>query len=171
MYTSENPAERPGPSDVADPRVAFIYQEALRGLLQQQDAVESLRNRAGTLIFAASFASSLLGSRALDDGLSSWDWLALVLLVGIGALTVVVLWPYYELSFRFKPDELFKRYVDSDATKGMTEMYRDLALRIEADFRSNGRTVRRMRVAFECALVMLLANILAWLFSIANVFG
>jgi hypothetical protein len=48
-----------------DPRIAFIYQEALRGLLQQQSAVESLHNRAATLVFAASFASSLLGSRAL----------------------------------------------------------------------------------------------------------
>jgi hypothetical protein len=74
-----------------DPRVALVYQEALRGLLQQQAAVESLHNRAGTLIFAASFASSLLGGRALTDGLGAWDWLAVVLLFGIGALTVVLL--------------------------------------------------------------------------------
>ena len=152
----------------ADPRLAFVYQEALRGLLQQQSAVESLRNRAGTLIFAASFASSLLGSRALTDGLGSWDWLALVLLVGIGALTVVVLWPYYDMTFRFRPDELLARYVDADVTGTMDHLYRDLALQIEVDFRSNGRTVRRMRVAFEYALVMLLINILAWLTSIAS---
>jgi len=42
-------------------RPALVYQEALRGLLQQQAAVESLHARAATLIFAASFASSLLG--------------------------------------------------------------------------------------------------------------
>jgi len=47
-----------------DPRVAFVYQEALRRLLQQQSAAESLHNRAATLVFAASFASSLRGSRA-----------------------------------------------------------------------------------------------------------
>ena len=41
-----------------DPRIAFVYQEGLRGLLQQQSAVESLHNRAATLVFAASFASS-----------------------------------------------------------------------------------------------------------------
>ena len=46
-----------------DVRASFVYQEALRGLLQQQAAVESLHGRAATLIFAASFASSLLGSR------------------------------------------------------------------------------------------------------------
>lgn len=50
-----------------DVRAAFVYQEALRGLLQQQAAVESLHARAATLIFAASFASSLLGARALTE--------------------------------------------------------------------------------------------------------
>src|SRR5881396_1740102 len=51
-------------ADADDPRLAFVYQEALRGLLQQQAAVESLHNRAATLVFAASFASSLLGGRS-----------------------------------------------------------------------------------------------------------
>jgi len=40
-----------------DPRLALVYQEALRGLLQQQAAVESLHNRAATLVFASSFAA------------------------------------------------------------------------------------------------------------------
>jgi hypothetical protein len=44
-----------------DPRLALVYQESLRGLQQQQAAVESLHNRAATLSFASSFASSLLG--------------------------------------------------------------------------------------------------------------
>jgi hypothetical protein len=54
-----------------DPRAAFVYQEALRGLLRQQAAVQSLQTRAATLIFAASFASSLLGSQALADGVGA----------------------------------------------------------------------------------------------------
>jgi hypothetical protein len=92
-----------------DSRSAFVYQEALHGLLQQQAAIESLHARAGTLIFAASFASSLLGSQALDDGVGGWDWIALGLLVAIGALAVVLLWPYYNLSFRFDPEDLIAR--------------------------------------------------------------
>ena len=151
-----------------DPRVAFVYQESLRGLLQQQAAVESLHNRAGTLIFAASFASSLLGGRALTDGVSGWDWAAIGLLVGIGALTVVVLWPYYNLSFRFDAKDLLDTYVDNDQPASMTQMHRDLALRIKQDWRRNGLLVRRMREAFQLALVLLLCNILAWLISIAS---
>jgi hypothetical protein len=101
-------ATRIEPED--DPRLAFVYQEALRGLLQQQAAVESLHNRAGTLVFAASFASSLLGSRALTDGLGVWDWLAVVLLLAIGVLTVILLWPYYDLTFRFDAQDLLDTY-------------------------------------------------------------
>jgi hypothetical protein len=47
-------------------------------------------------------------------------------------------------------------------------MHRDLALRIKADWHRNGRVVRRLREAFQLALVLLLVNILAWLFSIAG---
>ena len=151
-----------------DPRVAFVYQEALRGLMQQQAAVESLHNRAATLVFAASFAGSLLGSRALADGVAAWDWIAIVLLLLIGALTVVLLWPYYDLAFRFDPEDLLARYVDTDQPASMQDMHRMLALRIKADFANNGRIVRRLRETFQVALVLLLAEIMAWTFSIAG---
>jgi hypothetical protein len=94
-----------------EPRFAFVYQEALRGLQQQQAAGESLHNRAGTLIFAASFASSLLGSRALTSGVAFWNWITIGLLLAIGALAVVILWSYYGLSFRADAGELLEHYV------------------------------------------------------------
>ncbi|HZC70587.1 MAG TPA: hypothetical protein VE442_07835 [Jatrophihabitans sp.] len=150
------------------PRIAFVYQEALRGLVQQQAAVESLHNRAATLVFAASFAGSLLGSRALADGVGAWDWVAIVLLLLIGALTVVLLWPYYDLSFRFDPEDLLARYVDADQPASMQDMHRALALRIKADFGRNGHIVRRLRETFQVALVLLLGEIMAWMFSIAG---
>jgi hypothetical protein len=154
-------------STTEDPRVAFVYQEALRGLVGQQAAVESLHNRAATLVFAASFAGSLLGSRALGDGVGAWDWTAIVLLLLIGALTVVLLWPYYDLAFRFDPEDLLTRYVDADDAGSMTDMQRALALRIKADFARNGRIVKRLRETFQVALVLLLGEIMAWMFSIA----
>jgi hypothetical protein len=154
-----------------DPRLAFVYQEALRGLLQQQAAVESLHNRAATLVFAASFASSLLGGRALADGLGFWDWTGVVLLLAIGVLTVFLLWPYYNLSFRFDAAELLADYVDSANPQTMSEMYRVLALRITDDWHRNGKIVRRLREAFQLALILLVLEILVWLFSIAELFG
>ncbi|WP_245437085.1 hypothetical protein [Mesorhizobium helmanticense] len=76
-----------------DPRLAFIYQEAVRGLTQQQNLVENMSTRAGSLIFATAFANSLLGGAALANGLGLWDWIAVALLFGIGGLIVFMLWP------------------------------------------------------------------------------
>jgi hypothetical protein len=151
-----------------DVRASFVYQEALRGLLQQQAAVESLHGRAATLIFAASFASSLLGSRALADGAGGWDWIALGLLVAIGGLAVFLLWPYYDLTFRFDPEDLIARYVDVAVPVPIATMHRELALQIKADWQRNGRIVRRLREALQVALILLLLEIVAWLFSIAD---
>jgi uncharacterized MAPEG superfamily protein len=155
-----------------DPRLAFVYQEALRGLLQQQAAVESIRNRAATLVFAASFVTSLLGGRALADGLNgAWEWLGVVVLFSIGALTCVLLWPYYRMSFRFDAQDLLEGYVDRTPPATLSEMHRSLALHIRSDWQSNGRLIRRMREAFQVALVLLLLDILVWLFAVAAVSG
>lgn len=156
------------PTTEEESRAAFVYQEALRGLLQQQAAVESLHARAATLIFAASFASSLLGARALEDGVGVWDWIALGLLVAIGCLAVFLLWPYYNLTFRFYPEVLLARYVDVAEPPPMAVMHRELALQIKADWQANGRIVRRLREALQVALILLIAEIAAWLFSIAG---
>jgi hypothetical protein len=152
-------------------RSAFVYQEALRGLQVQQTGLQSLQARAATLIFATSFASSLLGSQALGDGLGTWDWIALALLFAIGALAVVVLWPYYNLTFRFDPEDLLTRYVDVADPMPMPAIHRELALQIKSEGRQNGRIVRRLREALQVALILLLLEIAAWMFSIAGVGG
>lgn len=151
-----------------DPRLAFVYNEALRGLVQQQALVENLSNRAGSLIFATAFASSLLGGRALSDGLGMWDWVALALLFGIGALVVFMLWPYHQYRFRFDPEELLRQYVDDDAGVTMSDMHRTLALRAETDRADNWRIIQRLRLALQFALIFLLLEILAWFLAIAG---
>jgi len=154
-----------------DARAGFVYQEALRGLLQQQAAVQSLEARAATLIFAASFASSLLGARALTDGVGAWDWVGLTLLTAIGALAAVLLWPYYNLSFRFDPGDLLARYVDIAEPMAMSTIHRELTLQIQSDWEQNGRIVRRLREALQLGLILLLCEIVAWLASIAGASG
>jgi hypothetical protein len=41
-------------------------------------------------------------------------------------------------------------------------------LRIKADWHRNGRIVRRLREALQIALILLVIEIVAWLFSIAE---
>ena len=162
-----------GPNDGSsrddDPRLAFVYQEAVRGLVHQQNIVDSLNNRAGNLIFATAFVTSLLGTRALADGVGFWDWVALVLLFLIGILTVFMLWPYYNYTFRFDPEELLDRYVDGDVAVSIGGMHRTLAMRIKADMLANWRIIQPIRVALQMSLVLLLLEIAAWLLSIGKI--
>jgi hypothetical protein len=51
----------------------------------------------------------------------------------------------------------------------MPAMHRALALRIKADMAGNWRIIQRLRVALQIALILLLLDILAWLFAIAGV--
>jgi hypothetical protein len=151
-----------------DPRLAFIYQEAVRGLVQQQQLVESFNTRAGNLIFATAFATSLLGGQALSDGLGVWDWIGVALLLSIGALLCLMLWPYYNYTFRFDPEELMQRYVDSPAAVSLSSMHRTLALTIKADMIGNWRIIGRIRLALQVSLVLLLLEIIAWILSIGR---
>jgi hypothetical protein len=139
--------------------------------LQQQGAIQSLQARAATLIFAASFASSLLGSQALADGLGAWDWVALGLLLAIGGLAVLLLWPYYNLTFRFDPEDLLARDVDVDESPPMETIHKELVLQIKADWKGNGRIVRRLRETLQLGLILLLLEIVAWFVSIAEAGG
>jgi hypothetical protein len=161
----------PGAGDVSvssgdDKRLAFVYQEAVRGLQHQQYVVESLNNRGGNLIFATAFATSLLGTRALSDGVGFLDWIAVCLLFLVGALIVFMLWPYYNFTFRFDPEQLLESFVDRDEPATMSEMHRVLALRIKTDMANNWRIIQRIRVALQLSLIVLLLEILAWLVSI-----
>ena len=161
--------EQRGDGEDSDPRLAFIYQEAVRGLSHQQGVVESLNSRAGNLIFATAFATSLLGARALADGLGIWDWVAVALLVAVGALVVFMLWPYYNFTFRFDPEQLLEEFVDGDSGATMSAMHRALAVRIKRDMMNNWRVIQRIRVALQLGLVLLLLEIAAWLLAVAQV--
>lgn len=155
--------------DDVDRRLEFIYREAVRGLDHQQGVVESMSTRAGNLIFATAFANSLLGGAAISNGLGRWDWIAVTLLFCIGGLVVFMLWPWYQYTFRFDPEELQQQYVDVDQLQSMSTMHRALALRIKSDMANNWRIIQRLRMALQIALVLLLFNILAWLFAVASV--
>jgi hypothetical protein len=76
--------------------------------------------------------------------------------------------PYYNLTFRFDPEDLIARYIGVAEPTPMAVIHRELALQIKADWRQNGRIVRRLREALQIALILLIADIVAWLFSITE---
>jgi hypothetical protein len=161
--------ETDGTSEDCAARLALIFQESVRGLTHQQGVVESINTRAGNLIFATAFATSLLGGRALADGISGWDWVALSLLLAIGVLVVFVLWPHHSYVFRFDPLELLRIYGADSGRETIHSMHRGLSMRIHEDLNSNWRMIVRLRAALQLALVLFVLNILAWLFAVGRV--
>lgn len=149
-----------------DPRLILIYQEAVRGLAQQAELVEGLSNRAGSLIFATAFASSLLGGSALANGLGTWEWVALGLLLLIGVLIAALLWPYYNYTFRLDPIELIQEFGRGEAK--LDDMYRRLALRLEGYRAANWRIIQRLRLGLEVALALFVLEIAAWMVAIGS---
>jgi hypothetical protein len=149
-----------------DPRLSFVYAEAVRGLTQQQTLVEGMNMRAGSLIFATAFVNSLLGNRALSDGLGAFDWLAMAMLFTIGGLVVCMVWPYDQYKFRFAPSTLLNQYAEGKAPVGLPAMHRALALRIEADMAENWTIIQRLRMTLQIALILLLLNIATWMLAI-----
>jgi hypothetical protein len=126
--------------------------------------IESVRARAGTLVFATALVTSLLGGQALADGLDAWDWPGLVLLLVIGVLAVVIVWPYRSAGFRSDVDDLVHRFVDADLQ--IDEMHRQLAYRMQEDRLQNIPMVHRMRLAFGIGLACLVLEILAWMIAL-----
>ena len=47
-------------------------------------------------------------------------------------------------------------------------MHRALAIRIKEDMAANWRTIQRLRVGLQLALVLFVLNILAWLFAVVQ---
>jgi hypothetical protein len=74
----------------------LAYQEAIRGISEQREALGSLRTRAGILLTASSIVTSFLGSLALRRGeVSLAGWFAMgFFIISMGtALWVLLPWP------------------------------------------------------------------------------
>jgi hypothetical protein len=60
----------------------------------QQDAIDSLRTRAGLLFSAAAITTSFLGAQALNGGGPGLTvWLAMAGFVGLALVSLAILWP------------------------------------------------------------------------------
>jgi hypothetical protein len=83
------------PVGTADKDILYkvAYDEAVRALSEQQNVIDSLRNRAGILLSAAAITTSFLGAQALDGGDSGPAvWLAMSGFVSVALASLAILW-------------------------------------------------------------------------------
>jgi hypothetical protein len=154
---------------MADTTQASAYQEALRGVVQQQDVLKDIRGRASTLLGVASISTSFLGGLALQEhkphGLG---WLAVGAFVLIGGLTLLMLLPQQGWVFRFSAKRLIGDYVEAKPPADLPDMQRDLALHLENHYIANDKRLGRLFWLFRLASTILVVEIVTWLLVLSR---
>ena len=147
----------------------LAYEEAVRGLSQQQSTLDNFRTRAGILLSAAAIATSFLGGQALaDHELAFWSWLAVLLFACVGGSALFILWPRKDWEFVAGPRRLIATYVETDEPLPLVEIHRDLALHMENSYDENERRLQWLIIALRWGSLVLAAEVIAWVIAIAT---
>jgi hypothetical protein len=142
----------------------LVHSEAVRASSRQQDALESLRTRAGVVLSGAAIASSLFGSQAVAGGrLSLFGWAAVASFVGLGLALLVILWPRPEWQDTATPSRIIEGAIEGPDPLSLRLILRDLALHMEAVYGENDILYDRLARYFRAAAVLLNVEVLAWI--------
>jgi hypothetical protein len=150
---------------MADTTQGVAFQEALRGVTQQQAVLNDIRARASTVLGAASISTSFLGGLALDNkqGPQGWSWLPVIAFAAVGLLTIYVLLPKAGWTFRFSAKALIRDYVEAEPPAELAEMQRDLALHLENHYERNELRLNRLFWLLRIASALLVGEVVLWL--------
>jgi hypothetical protein len=145
---------------------ALVYDLALRALDQQERELGELRARTNTIIAAAALIASFLGAAAIraHGGLSVWSVVALAVLVLNGALSLVVLWPR-RLGFVFDVRETYAEL--HPLLDDVAEARLRVAYGARDRYEFNKRTIDRLELAFQAAVLTLGLQTMLWTLALA----
>ena len=144
------------------------YDASLRAVDDQASVLDGLRSRAGTVLAAAALVSSFLGGQALrvSQHLSIWSLTttAIAAFVVSAVLTLVVLWPF-KFRFNLSAEAILDAVEDHEARaqSSVGELHRALAIQLELNYVANRRRIGLLLLAFEAAIVSLVAEVALWL--------
>jgi hypothetical protein len=146
----------------------IAYDEAVRGLSQQQSMIDSLRTRAGLLLSAAAITTSFLGAQALNDGGPSVaTWLALASFVSLSVAALAILWPH-SLEFTANPVNVIENYIETEEPLSVAEIHRDLSLHMHGSYAENLAGQKQLAFRFRLAGVLLTAEVVLWIIDLAS---
>jgi hypothetical protein len=144
----------------------LAFEEARRGLEDQERAVGELRARAGALIAAAAITTSFFGTQAIgDDDPSAWAWHAIGAFVLVAMTVLAVLWPRRDWEFDLSPAQFVATYLEpaNDPPLDMPVIHRDLALHMGTSARRNRVQLRVPMIIFRAGAILLTLEVLAWI--------
>jgi hypothetical protein len=143
----------------------LAYQEARRGLDDQERVVSEMRARAGALIAAAAITTSFFGAQAIGDvGVSAAAWLAILCFIGVGFCVLAVLWPRRDWEFDLNPQRFIATYLEPEEREPLELwlIHRDLALHMGASADKNRRQLRVLMIAFRAGAILIILEVIGW---------
>jgi hypothetical protein len=144
------------------------YDEAVRALSEQQEAIDSFRTRAGLLLSAAAITTSFLGAQALNGGDSNiTGWLAMTGFVGVAVASLAILWPR-EWEFTANPRDVIQTYIEAEEPAPIEELHRDLSLHMHDSYLQNRGGLEQLAVFFQFASGLLTIEVVLWIIAIAS---
>lgn len=146
----------------------LAYEESLRQLEVQREAVDGLRTRSGTLLAAAALVTTFLGGQALarSGDISSYAWSGIGLFVAACVCSILVLFPW-NFSWGEKTNSLVSEYVDDDEMTGK-QMLRDLALKHRTSRENNEGRLTVLQWLVRAGGIALAFEVVAWLIEIGT---
>lgn len=156
--------------DVADRELGvaeYAYREAVRAITGQQAVLAEIRSRAGLVASTAAVATAFLAGLAKPRGDHALDGvlaivLALGLFVGIGGLTLAILWPR-AFKFTVRAKTLLEEPGWSDLSDG--EIRKHLATYLDDYYDTNQSTLDDMFWWLRGAIAMSGLQVLAWVYA------
>lgn len=143
----------------------LAFSEARRALEDQERVVNELRTRAGVLIAAAAMSTSFFGGAAIADRtLGVTGWIGVLSFVLLGGTVVSVLWPRQDWTFTVDAEDFIAEYLeplDADPLD-LVGIHRDLALHMARSHKDNREQLRRLLAALRAGVLLLVAEVLAW---------
>jgi hypothetical protein len=144
----------------------LAYEVSLRALQRQEEVVEELRSRTGTLLAASSLSASFLGARALDQSGAAWPGIIALSSFALSVVSAVyILLPRRRLILSLRGSEILTP--DLGGT-GLAETHRRLTYWIEAFLDRNESAVERLFLLFRIAASSSLAGVILWSVQIAS---
>jgi hypothetical protein len=154
-----------------DQRKRLAYEESVRALTLQSSVLDDLRSRTGILLTAISLTATFVGSRALDDGFTTWTEIAFVLFLLSAGFCLGVLWPAGNWGFTLNASAVLGKYVHGSDPKGLDQMLEEIAVLNQENWEENAERLRWLFWCFRLAVLALALQVPCWLMAIGHANG
>jgi hypothetical protein len=135
----------------------LAYTEAVRAVEAQSDSFDGARDRAGTILAAATIVSAVIVAQPTHNGYT------LVAVVALVVAAILSLWVVLPATLRTTTDvhKLLADYVEGSPSATIAETHRSLAYYMQVDWRENEAKLNRRNYAILAAAILVVIEIIA----------